>query len=183
MRERGIYIREISLLEQLNDMIEHSGKSMAEIDTNVGNYINAVYDALERQLDFLRGKLEEAQQRLSDAENALSSCEASQVFVPEMGGYVPSCISEEMAVTSAREEVAEWQHKYDEGNHIVEECQREISEYELGGHALIEKMANDQTPRATEQLRDGIAKIEDVLAHDVSGKQISWANNSDNNIE
>jgi len=163
MAKNGAYILDTELLNQLNDEIKQTGEKMANIDSHVGDYLRRVLDALERQLDFLREKLDEAEARLSEAESALSSCQASQVFIPEMGGYVPTCISEEVEVSSAREEVMEWQQKYSEGQQIVGECQREISDYESGGHALIENMANNQTPKAIEQLRIGISKLENIL--------------------
>ena len=161
----GIYTQDIHLLEQLIDTIRHSGQSMAEIDGHVGNYIRAVNDALERQLDFLRDKLNEAQNRLQAAEQALSSCEASQVFVPELGGYVPSCTCEEEEVSAARNEVNDWQRKYEAGQRIVAESQRETDDYNgvSGGHNLICNMANSQMPKAVEYLSDIIGKAKAII--------------------
>lgn len=169
MANTGAHISNVSLLEDLNNEIEQSGKKMADIERGVSNYLDSVTADLDRQLDFLREKLEEAQQRLSQAEQAASSCHSSQIFVPELGGYVPTCISEEMAVVAAQEEVAEWQHKYQEGQRIVNECQQEIADYNGvgGGRELIMNMANNQTPKAIERLRDCINKLEDIYASNV----------------
>ena len=174
MAEQGTYIRDVQTLEQLNQQLEHSGKMMANIDSNVCNYLYSVKDALDRQLDFIRERLDEAENRLSDAEGALSSCEASQVLVPELGEYVPSCIEEEQAVAVAREQVADWQHKHEEAQHIIHECQRDIDDYHSpsGGHGLIENMVQNQTPIVTRQLNDRIGKAQDILASDVEAESI-----------
>ena len=171
MANQGTHIRDVHSLEELDEKIKESGEKMANIDQDVSNYLNNVKDDLESQLDFLHEKLEEAEDRLREAESAASSCHASQIFVPEMGGYVPTCISEEAEEVSARENANEWRNKYNEGKQIVEECQREISEYESGGHVLIEKMANNQTPKASENLRRCISKLQEILATDFLGLQ------------
>ena len=180
MAEKGAYIQDVHSLEQLSQTIDDTGKKMANIHENISSYIYRVKDALDRQLDFLREKLEEAEERLNEAESALSSCQASQIFVPELGGYVPSCISEEVAVASAREEVAEWQHKYSEGQRVVGECQNEISDFnsQTGGKGLIENMAKNQTPSATHQLRDCINKLQDILTSDVQGELANQDNHA-----
>ena len=169
MAEQGTYIRDVQSLELLSQQLEHSGKTMANIDSDVCKYLHSVKDALDRQLDFIRERLDEAENRLSEAESALSSCEASQVLVPELGEYVPSCIEEEQAVAAAREEVADWQHKHEEAQRIISECQRDIDDYHSpsGGHGLIVNMVQDQTPKATQQLNDCIGKAQDILASDV----------------
>jgi len=174
MVEQGTYIRDVQTLEQLSQQIEHSGKMMANIDSGVCNYLYSVKDALDRQLDFIRERLDDAENRLSEAEGALSSCEASQVLVPELGEYVPSCLEEEQAVAVARDEVADWQHKYEEAQHIVRECQSDIDDYHSpsGGHGLIENMVHDQTPKATRLLDDCIGKAQDILASDVEVESI-----------
>ena len=173
MANQGAHIRDIHSLEELDEIIKQSGEKMANIEQEVSEYLNSVKEDLERQLDFLREKMEEAEARASKAESALSSCHASQIFVPEMGGYVPSCISEEAEATSTREEANEWRSKYQEGQRIVEECQQEISDYNSsdGGHGLILNMANNQTSKASESLRLCINKLQDIIATDFHGLQ------------
>ena len=65
MTEKGAYIRDMQLLDKLNQEIKQTGEKMANIDSNVRDYLCRVKDALERQLDFLREKLEEAEARLT----------------------------------------------------------------------------------------------------------------------
>lgn len=173
----GAHIRDVHSLEQLNNMIEYAGEAMANIEENVSNYIDGVKEVLDKQLEFIQKKLEEAEDKLSEAEDALSSCEASQEYDEESGEYRPSCRWEERAVESARKEVEEWKRKYDEGKRIVDECRTEIDDYNFpggfiqppGGHCLIKYMRETQTPKATQQLRDCIDKLYDILGCDVGG--------------
>ena len=169
MAKSGAYIRDVHLLEELDEQIRSSGEAMASIDLNVCAHLNNVRDSLERQLDTIREKLQEAEQKLSEAENALSSCKASQVLDPETGTFVPSCDCEENAVESARAEVEKWRTKYERGQKILEECQREIGEYNgpSGGHSLIQTMSKDQTPKISQLLRDYIEKLQNILNSDM----------------
>jgi flagellar biosynthesis chaperone FliJ len=169
MAKSGAYIIDIHLLERLDEQIGSSGEAMASIDQNVCDHLNTVRDTLERQLDTIREKLQEAEQKLSEAENALSSCKANQVLEPETGTFVPSCDCEENAVESARTEVEKWRTKYERGQQILEECQREIGEYNGpgGGHSLIQTMSKDQTPKVSQLLRDYIEKLQDILNSDM----------------
>ena len=166
MAKQGAYIRDVHSLEQLKERIGHSGEAMSNIDANVSSYLNGVRDTLEGQLDSIRMKLEEAEARLNSAENALSVCYASQVC-NEFGELSPSCSAEECAVETARVEVEKWRMRYEQGQQILGECQREISDYSSGGHALILNMSNQQTPRACQLLRDCIDKLQDILGSDV----------------
>ena len=180
MAEQGAYIRDVHSLEELNNMIEYSGEAMANIEENVSGYINGVKDVLDKQLQFIQEQLDKAKERLREAEEELSDCEASQTE-DEDGHVTPSCNMERWAVQAAREEVAEWQEKYNEGKDIVSECQREIDDYNFpggildppGGHYLIQNMRDNQTPKASQQLRDCIEKLQDILTTDVGGESNS----------
>lgn len=177
MADIGAKIRNIRSLEKLNNMIEYSGEAMATIEENVSNYINGVKEVLEKQLEIIREKLEEAEERLSEAEDALADCEASQSYDEESGEYTPSCSCEAREVESARQEVEEWRKKYEEGQRIVRECQQEIDDYNYpgsplcppGGHYLILNMRDNQTPKASQLLRNCIDKLRDILQQDVGG--------------
>lgn len=178
--EQGVFIRNIHVLEEMNNMIAFTGEAMANIEENVSNYIDGIRDVLEQQLDIIREHLEEAEEELSEARYALSSCEASQRYDDETGEFFPSCSAEESAVNRAQKEVEKWQKKYDEGKYIVDECKKEIDDYNTpgtpdailfppGGHYLIQNMSQEQTPKIGEQLRDYIGKAHDVLQQDVGG--------------
>lgn len=175
MLEQGVYIRDVSSLEELNNVFEYTGESMATIEENVSGYINGVKDVLEHQLDAIREQLERAQQELNEAEADLSACESSQEWDEEDECYRPSCNCEMSAVNAARREVEEWQQKYDKGKDIVDQCQREIDDYNApggllfppGGHCLIENMCDQQTPNITEQLREHIEGVVDILQSEV----------------
>lgn len=169
MTKMGARVSDVLLLEKLEEQIGSSGKAMANIDQNVCNYVNDVRDNLERQLDTIHGRLQEAEQKLEEAENALSSSHTSQVLDPLTGTFVPSCDWEESAVESARAEVETWRTKYEQGQQILGECQREIGEYfgPGGGHSLILTMCEQQTPKATRILRGCIDKLQDILSSDM----------------
>lgn len=169
MTKMGAIVSDVILLEKLEEQIGSSGKAMANIDQNVCNYVNNVRNDLERQLDTIHGRLQEAEQKLDEAENALSACHTSQVLDPMTGLLVPSCDWEENAVESARMEVETWRTKYEQGQQILGECQREIAEYNGsgGGHGLILTMYEQQTPKATQILRDCIDRLQDILSSDM----------------
>lgn len=177
--ESGEYIKDFHSLEELNNVLVHTGESMANIEENVSGYINGVKDILDRQLNAIREQLETAQQVLCEAEAELQSCEASQEWDEEDECYHPSCSCEMSAVSSARREVEDWQRKYDRGKEIVEECQREIDDYNSpggllsppGGHCLIENMCDSQTPKAVEELRIILEKLRNINSIDVGGNE------------
>ena len=169
MAKHGASVSDVHLLVKLNKIIVSSGEAMASIDQNVCAHLNNVRDNLEKQLDTIREKLQEVEQKLSEAENALSSCKASQVLDPETGTFVPSCDCEESAVESARAEVERWRTKYERGQQILEECQREVGEYNSpgGGHGIIQTMSKDQTPKVSRLLRDYVEKLQVILNSDM----------------
>lgn len=170
MTKSGAHISDVLLLENLDKRILDSGKAMANISQNVNNYLNNVRDTLERQLEVIQNRLQEAEQKLSQAENALIVCHSSQVVDPLTGAVVPSCACEESAVESARTEVEMWRSKYEQGQRIFDECQREIGEYNGpgGGNSLVLTMNDQQTPKASQFLRDCINKLQDVLSSNMS---------------
>lgn len=179
MAENGTYIRDIQSLEQLNNMIEYSGEAMANIEENVSGYINGVRDVLEKQLEVLQERLEQAEERLQAAEEDLSACEASQEYDEDSNEYQPSCRCEEAAVAAARKEVENCRRNYEAGERILSECKNEIDDYNEpggmltppGGHCLIKNMREYQAPKASEQLRELISKLQDISNTDVSGGQ------------
>lgn len=167
MAKQGAHISDVDLLVKLDQRIGASGQAMANIDQSVISHLNNVRDTLERQLDVIREKLQDAEQRLSEAESACQACHASQ-FCDEFGMVVPSCASEENAVEVARMEVEKWRSKYEQGQQILGECQREVSDYNAGGHALVENMCEQQT-KAQKILQIHISNLQDILKTDVGG--------------
>ena len=165
MTKSGVFIRDVLLLEKLDERIGATGKAMANIGQNVCQYLNDVREELERQLDVIHQIFQEAEQKLNDAENALNSCLSSQVLDPTTGTFVPSCKWEEDAVGDAQSDVEKWSTRYERGQKILEECQREIAEYngQGGGHSLILTMSEQQTLKASQLLRGCIDKLQDVL--------------------
>lgn len=165
MARAGVYVRDVHSLETLTSTIERTGEEMANIDQNVNSYLNEVMGTLERQLNFIQGRLSEAEMRLNVAEVALAACHASQV-TNELGMVVPSCDCEERDVADARAEVEKWRGRYERGQQIVSECQREIGDYNGhgGGHSLIRNMSEQQTPKAAEILREHIDRLQDILS-------------------
>lgn len=165
MAKSGVFIRDVLLLEKLDERIGDSGKAMANIEQNVCQYLQEVREELERQLDILHQKFQEAEQKLDDAENALNSCRSSQILEPTTGTFVPSCDWAEDAVESARSSVEKWRTRYEQGQKIFEECQCEIEEYkgQGGGHSLIHTMSEEQAHKVSQLLRGCMDKLQDVL--------------------
>jgi len=185
MARPGAYIRDVQLLEELNNKIVSSGEMMSNIDVSVCNYINGVRDSLERDLNTIQMKLNEAEARLSEAESALSVCQASQAMALAAGIPGPSCMMEESAVEAARMEVEKWQMRYGQGQRILAECQQEIGEYNGpgGGHSLILTMSEQQTPKASQLLRGCIEKLQDVFASPMTGNLNMGENGSPKEID
>lgn len=167
MTRSGAYIRDVHLLDELNEQIGRSGEAMSTIDMNVGNYINGVRDTLRSQLDYIQMKLGEAKSSLSSAENALSICRSSQAAAAVVGLPAPSCVLEECAVDAARAEVAKWSMRYEQGQRIMGECQQEIAGYNAGGHVLIRTMCEQQTPLASQTLMERKGQLQDILNSEV----------------
>ena len=165
MAKSGVFIRDVLLLEKLNERIEASGKALANIEQDVCQYLNDVREELERQLDILHQKFQEADRKLNDAENALSSCRSSQILDPTTGTFVPSCEWEKDAVETAQSAAEKWRTRYERGQQILEECQREIGEYngQGGGHSFILTMSEQQTLKVSQLLRGCTDKLQDVL--------------------
>lgn len=176
MAKSGAYIRDVQLLEKLNDQIVSSGEAMANIDQQVSSYIHGVQETLESQLDSIQERLRDAETRLMEAENACAACHASQVC-DETGMLVPSCEWEESSVETARMEVEKWRMRYEQGQQILGECRQEITDYSSGGHALIMNMCEHQTPRASQVLNGCIEKLQDVMSSDMVAS-INWSTDS-----
>lgn len=182
MAKSGAYIRDVHLLEELEERIVSSGEAMSHIDANVSNYLNEVRESLQRQLDFIYDRLNDAQQRLSQAESALRACQASQSTASAMGMMCPSCVMEEQEVEMARMEVEKWRMRYEQGQQIVEDCGRETEEYNGsgGGHNLIQNMCNHQTPKVSQLLHGCIDRLQDILGTNVEfGGQDNDSQSSD----
>ena len=165
----GAYIQDIHLLEQLNNRFECSASTMANIDEGVVNYVNDVRNKLQEQLDYIQDMLQESELQLSEAESSRDSCVASQQIDPETGILSPSCEWAESAVRTAQMEVDKWKSKYEQGKRILEECQREIGEYNGygGGHSLIQNMCGKLTPNISQILHDCIERLQDILGLNV----------------
>ena len=166
MEKSGAYIRDVHLLEKLNNQIVVSGEAMANIDQNVRNYLNGVQETLESQLDAIKERLRDAEARLREAENACTACHASQVC-DETGMLVPSCEWEESSVETDRMDVEKWKMRYEQGQQILGECRQEITDYSSGGHALVMNMCEQQTPKASQILIGCFEKLQDVLNSDM----------------
>lgn len=160
MAKPGIYT-DVNSLEQLNLRMGLSGEEMANIDTGVINYFNEVSTTLGRKLHYIQTKLEEAEARLSEAENAMYCCHARQ-HRDNDGNLVPSCSREESAVAAAQNVVDKWRSKYERALQICDECYHEIDNYYANGHQLILNMCNQQTPKITQLLRDCIEKLQEI---------------------
>lgn len=161
MAKPGIYT-DVNSLEHLNLTIGRSGEEMANIDTCVVNYFNKVSATLGRKLHYIQTKLEEAEAKLSEAENQMHCCHASQHY-DKYGNLVPSCSSEESAVAAAQKVVDKWMSKYERALQICNECHREIENYDAKGHQLILSMCNQQTPKITQMLSNCIEKLQGIM--------------------
>lgn len=176
MAKQGAYIRDVHLLEKLDDRVVSTGEAMANIDQDVSNYLNSVQETLESQLNTVQERLKDAEARLTEAENVCSACHASQMC-DESGMLVPSCEWEESSVETARMEVEKWKLRYEQGQQILGECRQEIADYSSGGHVLILNMHEQQTPKASQILHGCIEKLQDVLNSNMVAS-VSWGTDS-----
>lgn len=169
MSKGGAYISDVELLEGLIQHFRSSTESISNIDNSVVNYLNHTFESLQRQLDSIESRLRESEQRLSQAQSALSACEAAASIASAMGMMCPTCLMEEQEVEMARMEVEKWRMRYDQGKQIVEECRRDIGEYNSsnGGHGLIANLCNNQTPKAILTLQEQIDILHKILSSDM----------------
>lgn len=166
----GTHISDVNLLEDLINEFNNTSDSMLTIDSNVCNHLNNVLDELQNKLNFIQSRLSQAETALSQAESAMNACHASQAAAAAAGIMGPSCTMEENAVQEARAEVAKWRERAEIGQQIVAQCQQEINDYHSGGQQLIQNMCGGQTSSATQQLRECIEKLHDILAVDMNCK-------------
>ena len=172
MAKSGAYISDVGLLEELNDCIVSTSEAMSRIDACVGNHLRETRDCLGRQLDFIHDRLSDARQRLSQAESSLRTCQSS----PE----ATSCAMEEQEVEMARMEVEKWSSRYEQGQQILGECEMETGEYNGsgGGHALIQNMCSQQTPKASQLIQGFIESLRDILGYDVASANAQGTDSS-----
>ena len=139
---------DVHSLERLNDVINHSGKAMSDVDQGLTNCIYGVRDTLGRKLNYIQMNLDEAERKLDEAEIAEAACHARQ-HRNKYGDLVPSCSCEENAAAAAWKEAEKWRGKYKRAKQIFDECQQEIAEYLSGGHEFIRNMSGQQTHKAS----------------------------------
>lgn len=176
MNGTNVYIRDHRSLIELNNTLGYAADSILKLLDSVKSYLEGVRDVISKQVEYLARELEIAKQKLSEAEDALRSCEASQVWDEEEHEYRPSCRSESHAVERAREAYNECQRKYDEGCRIKDECEREIGMYQHpggitvppGGEKTLENIAIAHTKKATQKMQDILEVIEEYVKIPVS---------------
>lgn len=163
------YIRDIGSLHQMSDTINYCADSMLKLLAAVDAYFNNVLNSLKEALEVIKKRLDEAKERLEAAEAALSRCEASKHYDEEEGEWVPSCDYEAARVSQCREEVAQWQKKYDQGKQIVSETESAVSDYHHksgfvtapGGEDLIHYLATQTCQKGIERMGKISAKLEE----------------------
>lgn len=162
MASSRVDIRDVGMLDELTREFERSSSQMSHIDADVRNHLDSVMADLQRQLDYIDGRLHNAEHRLSCAEAALSACQASAQAAAALG-MCQTCVCEEQEVSMARMEVEKWRTRFSQGQQIVAQCRQETSDYNCGAHQLVERMCNEHMPQATRQLNDHIDKLQDIL--------------------
>ena len=171
MAEQGAYT-----LYDLKSRLDHGGDTMLKVLEGVNNYFEGVKDVLRQQVELLENQWREAQEQLSRAEEAYSSCLASQRYDEEDGEYHPSCYSEQCDVDRARRYEEECRERYEHGRRIQGEVDSEIEKYKApwgilvppGAEKFLEHLAKEHTHSAIEKLDKIIEKVEEYLRFGVT---------------
>lgn len=170
MAEEGVFIRDVNSLVSLSQRMETSSREMASIDQDVMRYLREAESELREKLDYLKTKLDEAKAKTEKAEREMNSCHAKQTTIEVAEGVsvtLPSCSEQESDYHSAKDNEQDWQRKYDAGMNVLNDCLRDISEYQSGGQSLVREMCDNQTPKATADLQECMVKLQDILNADV----------------
>lgn len=171
MWDTQVKILDYTTLIQLNETLDYAADSLLRIKEGVNQYFDFVLDQMQRQVDELANMMNEAKQRLDDAESDLSSCESSQRWDDDDKCYYPSCDSEKAYVNSARHEYEELRDKYEEAKNILSDVKYEIDRYHQrpgiiipgGAEFTLEYTAKDHTDSATKKMNEIIETVEEYL--------------------
>jgi hypothetical protein len=158
-----VSILDVESIERLNRVVKITSDTMADIDQQVINHIQAVKRSLETQLHRIQMKLDEVEKKLDQAESAESACHASQ-HRDNDGRIVPSCSYEENVAAAARKEAEKWRRKYQRAQQIYDVCQQEIADYISGGHEFIRDLCDLQATKVSQLLSVIYDKMQDVLS-------------------
>lgn len=177
IKQRGAYIADHTALPELANTLQYVGGSILNLREAVDGYFKAVEKAMEREIEDVKDKLHHAEQALSDAQPALSSCQSSRCYDDEEGRYVePDCSCEKHDVSNAEKEVKYIKDQLEKLKNIKSEVDSEFSKYRSpsgllvpgGGDSVLKYLGEDHTRSATARLEEIITVVKDYLKTSMS---------------
>ena len=116
-------------VEQLRATFSRNSTLINNAQGSIDNYLREMQDSMNRDLQVISKRLEEAEKKLITAEAALRCCESKQKWDDENHEYRPSCSFEASRVRGARCEYQKYKQIYDSAKRIIDECNSRISGY------------------------------------------------------
>lgn len=170
--EPSIVIRDHRCLEELQVAQRFASDSIMKVVAHVSDHFDSMIEVMKQQKQVLEEKVEEARERLSEAEDDYSSCLSSQTYDEEDNCYYPSCDMEAECVDRCREEYEKLYERDKKASQVLNECEYELSKYrELGdviippgGETLMKYLSKDHTDKANEKMDKIRACVEDYLS-------------------
>lgn len=124
-------------VEQLRATFSRNSTLINNAQGSIDNYLREVQDSMNRDLQVISKRLEEAEKKLIAAEAALRCCESKQKWDDEKNEYRPSCSFEASRVRDARCEYQKYKQIYDNAKKIIDECNSRISGYNQNVRSIL----------------------------------------------
>ncbi len=170
------YIKDYEALLDLRTSMSYCGESLSKFIDEVDSYLDLCMDGFQRQKEVLERLVQEAAERLREAQSDLSDCEHSQEYDEEEKEWRPSCSSERSHVNSAQSRYDKLKDQLDRANNIISNYEYELRQYREprgilapgGARAQLEYLANTHTKEGVEKMD----KIIEIVVVKYLGRQI-----------
>lgn len=171
MNDSKAYVTNSGSLRDLGHSIEMFSDSLAKLASSLESYIDGVLEEFKRQREIVARQVSAAEEVLSAAEDAASSCHLRQRWDEEDQCYRPSCRSEERAVEVARDKVEQLQKILNKVDDILREYEKEKEEFYArpgfitpagAGYCLkwLAETHSDNARKALDKVIDDVEKYE-----------------------
>lgn len=173
--QEGAYIADHTALMDLGNMLKTVGNSVLRIKEAADGYMADVERHIQRGMEVLEKRYEEAERHLQAAQHAYSSCLSSQRYDEESNSYKPSCSIEQRRVERAQKECTKIRSILDEVRRIQNDVEHELYLYRCtrgfltppGGGPLLEELGDDLTTSGTQCLSRILDKVEEYVRFDI----------------
>lgn len=169
IKPEGVYVADLHSLMDLGNAIVYAGEASASLRQAVDGYFTAVEHAMDRRIQEFEAELRRAQEALSQANAALSSCRQNYRYDEDGNRIEPNCSCEERDVREAEKEVKRIQEILDKLRNIRSELGNEFYEYRLpwgilvpgGGDSVLDILSDGVTRRATDSMQEVVELVKE----------------------